>query len=419
MFDRMKLSALLSLGFGVLVSILITTSVLSYSALSDSSAGFKEYRLLARDTNLAGRLQANMLLARLYVKDFFKTGSESSVTNYQSRLEKLNQFIKEAELEIQQPERAKKVSIISDSINDYVRNFDNVVEFKKERDHLVFDSLDPTGLEMRLKLSAIMKSAFNDKDPAASYYAARIQGHVLLARLYANKFLTTNSPAAAKRFEEEIGIEIDELISVLDDQLDNPERRQLFSEFLTAKKLYLKHFLALEELIKKRNNIIDKQLDVIGPIISKAAEDVKLSVKFDQDQLGPTLQSQSEDSLFLISVFSLIGSLFSIILAWYISRKIKHPIGGEPLEIMAITQQVANGKTDINFESKTELTGIFSALEKMVKTLNMRVTLAQEIAKGNWNVEVKLLSSGDTFGLALQDMLGQLKERDEILVQES
>ncbi len=39
MFDRMKLSALLSLGFGVLVSILITTSVLSYSALSDSSAG--------------------------------------------------------------------------------------------------------------------------------------------------------------------------------------------------------------------------------------------------------------------------------------------------------------------------------------------------------------------------------------------
>ncbi len=375
--------------------------------------------MLARDTNLAGRLQANMLLARLYVKDFFKTGSESSVTNYQSRLEKLNQFIKEAELEIQQPERAKKVSIISDSINDYVRNFDNVVEFKKERDHLVFDSLDPTGLEMRLKLSAIMKSAFNDKDPAASYYAARIQEHVLLARLYANKFLTTNSPAAAKRFEEELGIEIDELISVLDDQLDNPERRQLFSEFLTAKKLYLKHFLALEELIKKRNNIIDKQLDVIGPIISKAAEDVKLSVKFDQDQLGPTLQSQSEDSLFLISVFSLIGSLFSIILAWYISRKIKHPIGGEPLEIMAITQQVANGKTDINFESKTELTGIFSALEKMVKTLNMRVTLAQEIAKGNWNVEVKLLSRDDTFGLALQDMLGQLKERDEILVQES
>lgn len=419
MFDRMKLSALLSLGFGVLVSILIITSALSYSALSDSSAGFKEYRLLARDTNLAGRLQANMLLARLYVKDFFKTGSETSVINYQSRLEKLNQFLKEAELEIEQPERAKKVSIISDSINDYVRNFDAIVEFKKERDHLVFDSLDPAGLEMRVKLSAIMKSAFNDRDPDASYYAARIQEHVLLARLYANKFLTTNSPEAAQRVEKELGIEIDQLIETLDEQLDNPQRRQLFSEFLTVKTLYQKHFMALEELIEKRNSIINKQLDVIGPTISQAAEDVKLSVKSDQDQLGPTLQSQSEDSLFLISIFSLIGTFFSIVLAWYISKKIKHPIGGEPLEIMAITQQVASGKTDISFESKTELTGIFSALEKMVTTLNLRVKLAQEIAKGNWDVEVKLLSNEDTFGIALQDMLNQLQERNEKLQRES
>ena len=79
MFDRMKLSTLLSLGFGLLVSILIITSTLSFSALSDGSEGIKEYRLLARDTNLAGRLQANMLLVRLYVKEFFKIGSQTSV----------------------------------------------------------------------------------------------------------------------------------------------------------------------------------------------------------------------------------------------------------------------------------------------------------------------------------------------------
>jgi len=419
MFDSMKLSTLLALGFGVLVSILMITSTLSFSALSDGSEGFKEYRLLARDTNLAGRLQANMLFVRLYVKEFFKTGSQTSVINYQSRLEKLNQFLKEAELEIQQSDRAKKVAIISDSINDYIRNFDLIVEFKKERDLLVFDNLDPAGLEMRLKLSAIMKSAFNDRDPDASYYAARIQEHVLSARLYANKFLTSNSPTAAKRFEEEIGIEIDTLISTLDDQLDNPQRRQLFSEFLTAKKLYLKHFIALEDLISKRNSIINKQLDVIGPIISKAAEDVKLSVKDEQDQLGPKLQAKSEEFLLLIGSFSFIGTLFSIILAWYISRKIKHPIGGEPLEIMAITQKVANGETDINFQSKNELTGVFAALQKMVNTLNLRVQLAQEIAKGNWDVEVNLLSAEDTFGLALQKMLEQLKERNEKLLQES
>ena len=97
MFDNLKLSTLLTLGFGHITRpSLITSSALSFSALSDNAQSFKEYRLLARDTNLAGRLQANMLLVRLYVKEFFKTGSQTSVSSYHSRLEKLNQFLDEA-----------------------------------------------------------------------------------------------------------------------------------------------------------------------------------------------------------------------------------------------------------------------------------------------------------------------------------
>ena len=419
MFNNLKLSTLLFLGFGIIVSILVVTSALSYQSLNHTAEGFKEYRLLARDTNLAGRLQANMLFVRLYVKEFFKTGSPVSVSNYQSRLEKLNQFLAEATVEIQQKDRAKKIAIIDDSIHDYIRNFDAIIAFKKERDHLVFDNLDPAGLTMRTKLTAIMKSAFNDKDTEAAYYAGRIQEHVLLARLYANKFLTTNSLNSAQRVEKEIGVEIDSIVNTLDEQLDNPNRRALFQEFIQARKDYKHHFLAIKSLIFQRNSIISEQLDVIGPIISRAAEDVKLSVKDDQNLLGPTLEADNEEYLLLIGTFSLSGILFSIALAVFISKKIKKPIGGEPLEIMEITQQVAQGKTDINFQPGEELTGIFSALEDMVNTLNSRVELAQEIAKGNWDVKVDLLSNEDTFGLALQNMLSQLKERNNKLLQES
>lgn len=419
MFNNLKLSTLLTLGFGALLIILITTSVLSFTALSDSSQGFKDYRSLARETNLAGRLQANMLFVRLYVKEFFKSGNQASVSNYKSRLEKLNLFLEQANKEIQEPERAKNIGLISDSITDYVNNFDIIVDLKQQRDHLVFDNLDPAGLEMRIKLSAIMKSAFNDKDPEASYYAARIQEHVLLARLYANKFLTTNSPNAAKRFEQEIGFKINPLALTLDEQLEDQQRRQLFTDFLAARKRYQQHFISIEELISKRNNIISNQLDIIGPVISSASEEVKLSVKSDQDILGPQLETKSEIFLFFIGMFSLSGTLFSIFLAWYISRKIKQPIGGEPLEIMAITQQVARGKTDIDFQSKHQLTGIYSALKEMVSSLNVRVKLAQEIAKGNLDIEVKLLSKEDSLGIALQKMLNELKERNDKLLKES
>ena len=419
MLNNVKLSTLLALGFGLLLTISMTTSILSFSALSGSTQGFKDYRILARETNLTGRLQANMILVRLYVKEFFKTGSKTSVNNYNSRLQKLNLFLADAEQEIKHPERAKKISLISDSIHNYVRHFDTVVELKAERDLLVFDNLDPAGLEMRIKLSAIMKSAFNDRDSEASYYAARIQEHVLLARLYANKFLTSNDPKAGKRSEQEIGIKVEPLILILDEQLDDPQRRLLFSEFLSARQLYQKHFLSIKELIFTRNSIINKQLDVIGPVISNAAEDVKLSVKSDQDILGPLLVNKSERFLFFIGFFSLFSTLFSIVVAWYISKKIKQPIGGEPVNIMEITQQVARGKTDIDFQSQHDLTGIFLALKEMVNALNLRVKIAQEIAKGNLDVEVKLLSNEDSLGLTLQKMLSELKELNERLSQES
>jgi len=326
MFNNLKISTLLFLGFAFLVSILVVTSALSYRALNDTGEGFKEYRLLARDTNLAGRLQANMLFVRLYVKEFFKTGSPISVSKYQSRLEKLNQFIAEAKIEIQQKDRAQKIAIIDGSINDYIRNFDTIIVFKKERDRLVFDNLDPAGLQMRTKLTAIMKSAFNDRDPEAAYYAGRIQEHVLLARLYANKFLTTNALNSAQRVEKEIGVEIDSIVNTLDEQLNNSTRRALFKEFINARVDYKQSFIAIKNLILQRNTIINEQLDVIGPIISSAAENVKLSVKDDQDQLGPTLQADNEEYLLLIEIFSLMGIIFSITLAVFISKKSNGPL---------------------------------------------------------------------------------------------
>ena len=90
------------------------------------------------------------------------------------------------------------------------------------------------------------------------------------------------------------------------------------------------------------------------------------------------------------------------------------------LEIMAITHnKFLKGKTDIDFQSQHKLTGIFSALKDMVNSLNLRIKVAQEIAKGNWDIEVKLLSNEDSLGLALQKMLAELKERDDKLLQES
>ncbi|MBB1321231.1 hypothetical protein [Shewanella sp. SR43-8] len=70
MFNNLKLGAKISGGFGLVLILLAIVVVTSISALNSSGSSFLHYKSLAQDTNIAGRLQANMLLVRIKVKDY-------------------------------------------------------------------------------------------------------------------------------------------------------------------------------------------------------------------------------------------------------------------------------------------------------------------------------------------------------------
>lgn len=65
MFQRLKLNAQLNLAFGLMIALLSVVSLVSYFALSSGHDNFVEYRMNARDSNLSGRIQANLLSVRL------------------------------------------------------------------------------------------------------------------------------------------------------------------------------------------------------------------------------------------------------------------------------------------------------------------------------------------------------------------
>jgi len=113
MFKNMKVGVQVSLGYVVVAALLVVVSVVSYIGLQNAVSGFNDYRGLARDANLAGRVQANMLLVRLYAKDYILKHSDEAARKFKERFEKLEGFVHEAEKEIQKPERAEKVKLIT------------------------------------------------------------------------------------------------------------------------------------------------------------------------------------------------------------------------------------------------------------------------------------------------------------------
>ena len=145
MFKQMTVGKKIVLGFTALLVLLIAVWALSFQGLNRSSKGFSEYRRTARNTNLVGRLQANMLMARMEVKNFIITGSDRDQQGYQAYAKKMAGFLAEAQEKIKNPERAAKIDHVEKVVNEYDTAFGEVVDFKDERNKLVNEVLNVKG----------------------------------------------------------------------------------------------------------------------------------------------------------------------------------------------------------------------------------------------------------------------------------
>jgi methyl-accepting chemotaxis protein len=374
MLKNLKLSAQVSLGYALVLALLIIVSVVSYLELGRALRGFDDYRGLARDANLAGRVQANMILVRLFAKDYILKGTDAAVDSFNERFDDLEEFVDEADREIQKPERAALVDTIVQNIDDYKEAFERVVVFMNERDDVVSNRLDPNGLAMREAITAIMESAFEDEDAEAAFYAGQVQETLLLARLYVYRYLNTNDQVDADRAQRELDGVLLERASVLDENIENPERRRLLAEFSRARDEYSAALAQVNRIINERNDVITNQLDRIGPVVATASEDVKLSVQRDQDILGPEVKAGNEKAVRNVLWLSVLAILVSIGLSWLLVTVIRRPLGGEPRDMEAIARRIAAGDLDIHFDQSTNPTGVYAAMKEMVEKLTMVIS---------------------------------------------
>ena len=370
MFKNLKLGVQVSLGYALVMVLLVVVSTAAFVGLEKAINGFNDYRGLARDANLAGRVQANMLIVRMSAKDFILKHSEAAIDHFNERFKLLEDLVAEADKEIQKPERAEKIDYIVDAIEDYNKAFDKVVKFMERRDDVVKNDLDPNGLAMRKAMSAIMDSAYADGDADATFYAGDVQESLLLARLYAVKYLNTNDQKDADRAHFELDNALTERAKKLDENLQNPQRRQHLAEFYEAKEKYAQALDEINEIIRDRNKVIEGELDVIGPKVADATEAVKLSVLSDQDELGPLVKKHNETTVSVVMWISVAAIIFSIILSWFLVRIIKKPLGGEPRDMETIARKLADGDLDIQFENKGQATGVYAAMMEMVDRLS-------------------------------------------------
>ena len=369
MLKNLKLNMQINLSFGLVIALLFVVSIIAYSGLSSTYSQFLGYRSLADHSNLAGRIQGNMLAMRLSVLGYMNQQKASDIKEFENRKIKMYEFLNEAKIEIKDKKSAAIISEVLSEIVIYEKAFYDVVDLYVKRNELVLGSLDPAGLAMRKTISDINKLAYEDGAEDEAHYGGLVQEHLLLGRVYATKYLVTNNSLDSSRALDELENKMVKALQKFNSKIDDPQRQGLLDQVKMNHQKYLATFKNIEKIIATRNDITTNALTSIGPKVANKIEELKLLFKEDQDKLGSIVQSDTESAKVLVGLISLIALIAAIIIAAFMAKFIKKPIGGEPAEIAEMANRISQGDLTEKIILTRGDSGIYRSVAEMSQHL--------------------------------------------------
>jgi len=361
---NLRITTKVFVGFSIVLGLLITVGTLSSLSLGRGSGDFTHYRAIALQTNQAGRIQANLLEARLAVKNFIISGTEETIADVKARADKTLAFNDELGGMVTTADRAAVVNAADAELRRYLDAFDQVTKLQAVRNDLVFNTLDKVGPQMERKLTQVMESAYRDGDAEAAFLGGKALRAVMLVRLYSAKYLVNNDAASRERVVRELR-DLDVAARELRASLQNPTRQQLADDVVRLSATYAAAASDVYETIEQRNGIISGVLDEIGPAVAGEMEDLKLSIKAEQDRLGPAATARMEDTVKMATGISIAAVMIGAIAALFIGFGVSRPI----VAMTAAMKSLADGKleTDVPGIDRRDEVGSMAAAVQVFK----------------------------------------------------
>ena len=399
------------LGFAATLSLLVLVAGISYFAINRAYDSFTEYRSLARQANEVGRVQANMLLARLAAKEFILSASDASRSDLEARIGVALDQVDVVRSLVAAASANEILDQVEAGLSDYQLGFDDMVPLVLQRHDLV-GQLNDVGPAIERGLTQIMDSAYADEDAEAAFYAAQTLRSLLLARLYVFRFLDANDAASAERVATELRAfaqHAEDLFA----RLENPARRSIAETVVDLAGEYQATFAAVHQVILDRNTIISGTLDRIGPEIAGLVEDFKLTVKDRQDTLGPLAEASMSDSLVLVLVVSVAAILIGVACAYFIGTSLTRPI----TTMTRAMRELANGdtSTEIPALDRRDEVGEMAKAVEVFKTNAIevsRMTAEREAAEQQARAQrrAEMMSLADDFEQRVSAVVGQVTQ---------
>jgi PAS domain S-box-containing protein len=409
MLKNLKIGTQIGLGFGLILILSVLMVAFAIRGLQSGSTSFKAYRRLARASLLSGRVQANMLTASNAAKDFLNTRDEKYLEVFQVRFQAARTFALEQQTAIEDPARRDMSQQLVNRLESYRTAAEEVFGLMLRRDAILQETLNPQGVRMRKNLTEIMVSAYQDNDSEAAYVAGRALERVLLGRLYVLKFLEDNKESDTERVQAELGRGFKQALAEMVKAIENPHRKELLQDFSAARDIYVSAFKEIVTTISDRNTVITQRMEPLERSVADISEQIKLSLKVDQDTLGPQVQESKDKTVRAVLIGSAVAIGLAIVIGLSIIRAITRPIA-ELVETVGTIQASGDLTQRLKILSTNEIGIMAKALNDFLATLEGQAGVAANVARGVFSADILPRSAEDTLGTALQRMTATLRD---------
>ncbi|MDX1352601.1 MAG: HAMP domain-containing protein [Thiomicrorhabdus sp.] len=384
-------------GFSLITLLIVLVAIFSVVKINESSEGFTSYREMARASLMSNRVQANMLMVRMNVKDYLFNPVQKEVDEFQSYFEKTSGYITETEELLKNPDRIALLEQMQSQLAEYKLNFEKVQAYMKQRNELVDNGLDVMGPQMEKALTTIMRGEVASGDLDLANKAGETLRTLLLARLYTAKFIKSNTQEDMDRVFKEFD-DLNSQIWTLKSQATIESHVNELEKVGNLIAEYKSKVETLYTVINDRNDIVENRLNVIGPDIAKLSEEINVSLKAEQDRIGPEVQQNNENIVMAMIIASAIVALIALLIALFLPRSIAQGLASIQ---QALNNISSSGDFAIRADDRREDEvgdmgrAVNSLLIDMQKAINESTEVIQAIAKGDFSKRIQANLNGD------------------------
>jgi len=391
----------LSIGFGLLLVLTGGMGVMAWRGVQEmdaSSDALADVMVEVRDGGLA---QADLVMARLKMKDFLATGNPKFAEEFHEFAEEFRDNVHEIAESVEEPEAKALLEKMREQFADYTKTAERVIAVVTERRGIVAEEIEPSMELLVQQLTECVNTAVKAQNADLVAKIANVRGTAVRAEARLADYVRSGEESDLEACEE-LNKSIDAGYAAAQQAWGATPGAKKFEEADETWKKIDAAAAKVAALASERHELVSGTMDVIGPAIRKVGDELlaSLTKKAEETTAHATATSASVSTAVMVAVGAAL--LIGVGCAWYATRMVLTPVR----KLMTCFARMADRDLTVKAEIKTG-----DEFEKLGDATNTMITNMRQALDEVNQASQQVAASANEIAASAEEMAKTLEQQ--------